>query len=216
MRIRSSLLAAAVCAGTLAACGGASHATSAASGAGGSTSGSPSVPAAETSVPAGGGLTGALLPVPTGFEVASGSSAHNGPLNTTGFDTVVGTGASTKLGFHDGAEATYQQASSGYTLELDLFRFATAAGAGTFASTIEQGVVSNTTPTPRVSAATGIADGIAIDATGASTDGVATYGVIAVQNTIVMITDYSASFAAANLTFEQAAAQLQFARLPSS
>jgi hypothetical protein len=169
---------------------------------------------AASSTPAASDLVRDLLPVPTGFTVATGSGAQNGPLDAAGFDALLGTGSAAKLGFHDGATATYQQTSTGYTLQVELFRFAAAAGASDLATTVQEGVQSHTTPTPTTTPALGIPEGIEVDPTAAGSGGVATYGVIAVHGDVTMVLDYSASYAAANRTFTQTTAQLQDALLP--
>lgn len=169
--------------------------------------------AAGPSVPASADLAAALLPPPVGYTSAPNASAPTGAITAAAFDALIGAGAAAKLGYRDGFGETYQQTGTGYSLQLDLFRFTADTGAADFATTAEKGVVGDALPAPSVSALAGVPQAIAVNPTGPDANGHATYGVIAVKGTVVTVIDLAADLDGAHAAAVAALAREQYARL---
>lgn len=185
---------------TTAGCGGTAASVSSTAAAG-----SPTVASAD--------LAADVLPPPAGYTAVTDASAPTGDISATEFDGLIGAGAAATLGYRDGVGETYQQTATGYSLQLDLFRFTAGSGAADFATTAEKGVVGDASPAPAVSPLAGVPEAIAVTATGKDAHGHATYGVIAVKGTVVMVMNLAADLGGAQATAVQSLARQQYARL---
>jgi hypothetical protein len=188
-----------------------------AAGCGGRAAGTatPSGPASSTTsgATASADLTAEALPPPPGYTVVTDASAPTGGISATQFNALIGANAATTLGYRDGIGASYQQTATGYSLQLDLFRFTADTGAADFATTAEKGVVGDASPAPSVGPLSGVPQSVAVTPTGKDANGHATYGVIAVKGTVVLVIDLSADLDSARVADVAALARQQYARL---
>lgn len=172
-----------------------------------------SVSSAPAPSPAPEDLAAQVLPPPPGYTPVTDASAPTGDISAATFDALIGAGAATTLGYRDGIGASYQQTATGYSLQLDLFRFEADAGAADFATTAEKGVVGDASPAPSVAPLTGVPQAIAVTPTGKDANGHATYGVIAVKGTVVAVIDLATDLDSAHAATVAALARQQYARL---
>jgi hypothetical protein len=177
------------------------------------TTSATSVSSAPASSPPPADLAAQVLPPPLGYTTVTDASAPTGGINATKFDALIGAGAATTLGYRDGIGETYQETATGYSLQLDLFRFTADTGAADFATTAEKGVVGDASPAPAVSPLTGVPKAIAVTPTGKDANGHATYGVIAVKGTVVAVIDLAADLDSTHAAAVAALARQQYARL---
>ena len=83
--------------------------------------------------PGDGGLSAKVFPAPPGFVLSQAAGALNGPLSAVDFNRYMGAGnLAASLHFVRGYDITYDNNSSGDSIEVTLFQFATPADASIF------------------------------------------------------------------------------------
>ena len=165
------------------------------------------LPGSPVSGPSGsGGLGARIVPAPAGFVLAQASGTHNGPVNATGFNQIVGGGnPAASLHFVRGYTVVYDSTSKPDRIAVFLFQFATPADATAF------GAASVSVAPAKPKADLFIPGAEDYDAT-SPTQGIYNHGVIAIKgNSVFVIDDATAS--AAPVPLVEAMARQQYTAL---
>jgi hypothetical protein len=150
-------------------------------------------------------LAAKVVPAPPGFVLSQGAGAHNGPMSAADFNLYMGSGnLAASLHFVRGYDVTYDN-STGDSIEVTLFQFATPADATIFkAGWVPGGPVNS-----KADAVIPGADDY--DSTSA-TQGTYDHGVIATKGNRAFVIDY-ANGSAAPVPLAERMARQQYATL---
>jgi hypothetical protein len=151
-------------------------------------------------------LTAKVVPAPPGFALSQGADAHNGPMSAADFNLYMGSGnLAAGLHFVRGYDVTYDNPSTGDSIEVTLFQFATPADATIFKAGWVPGGPVNSKADPVIPGADDY------DSTSAN-QGTYDHGVIATKGNRAFVIDY-ANGSAAPVPLVERMARQQYAAL---